>query len=72
MLQRQTPDLGVENLKIERVHRGLRRPATHADGLCQQLRLPFCGLGGRHAKLWGQLRQRLLTFASSHRSLGRR
>ena len=69
MLQRQRPDLGVEDLKIERVHRGLRRPATHADGLCQQLRLPFRGLGGRHAKLCGQLRQRLLTLARGERYL---
>ena len=53
MLLRQRPDLGMENLKIELDHRGLRRPATHADGLCQQLRLPVRGLDGRHAKLWG-------------------
>ena len=69
MLQRQRPDLGVENLKIERVHRGLRRPATHADGLCQQLRLPFRGLDGRHVKLWGQLRTRPLTLARGEHHL---
>ena len=69
MLQRQRPDLGVENLKIERVHRGLRRPAKHADGLCQQLRLPFRGLSGKHAKLWGQLRQHLLALARGERHL---
>ena len=69
MLQRQRPDLSVEDLKIERVHRGLRRPATHADGLCQQLRLPFRGLSGRHAKLWGRLRQRLLALARGERHL---
>ena len=69
MLQRQRPDLGVENLKIKRVHRGLRRPATHADGLCQQLRLLFRGLDERHAKLWDPLRQRLLVFDRGERHL---
>ena len=35
----------------------------------QQLRLPFRGLSGRHAKLWGQLRQRLLALARGERHL---
>ena len=37
----------------------------------QQLRLPFRGLSGRHAKLWDQLRQRLLTLARGERHLCR-
>src|SRR4029077_11678150 len=62
ILQRQLPDLGVEDLEIWRVRRGLCRTAKHIDGPRQQMLLPFRDLGGMHAKLCRQLRQRLIAF----------
>ena len=61
MLQRQRPDLGVEDREIRRVRRG-RRAAKHIAGPHQHMRRPFRDLGGMHAKL---CRQGLLGLKSA-------
>ena len=62
MLQRQLPDLRVEDLEIRHVRHRFA-PAKHVSGPRQQLLLPFCDLGGMDAKLLGQFCQRLVTLA---------
>ena len=42
---------GVHPTQIRHVGRGLRA-AKHIDGPRQQVLLPFCDLGGMHAKLF--------------------
>ena len=52
----------MEDLEIWCVRRGFHRTAKHVGGPRQQVLLLFCDLGGMHAKLCRQLRQRLLAF----------
>ena len=60
-LQRQLPDLGMEDLEIRWVQL-VGRAAKHVDGPRQRVRLLFRYLGGLHAKLCRQLRQRLVAL----------
>ena len=69
MLQRQLPDLRVEDLEIRHIWIR-RRAAEHISGPRQQLLLPFGDLGGVHAELLCQFCERLVARDGRQRHLG--
>lgn len=69
MLQRQLADLGVEGLQIRCV-RPRVRSAKDVSGPREQLLLPFGDLGGMHAEMLSQFRQRFVAFDRGSGHLG--